>query len=294
MTAYKSLPEKDKELLPVVRAIAREAGRVIMRVYNEAASNDNAMQTEIKADNSPVTVADKLASGLIGRSLKRLTPDIPVVCEENDITIDPATTPAYWAVDPLDGTKEFIGRTGGFAVKIALLRNNVPVLAAVFSPVQDTLYYTATGEKSYKRVGDQAPVELNGRRAPRRGELTTLFNRTHADPAIYAAQRAALAARGLKIPENPHIIPGLPRNLQVAEGLADMVVVSGNDPTLQRSSGFVWDNATDWLLVRNAGGAMVRLTDGRDLRFDMPVREKMPGYATFGDRRAAARAFPEL
>ena len=82
MTMYKSLPEKDKELLPVVRAIAREAGRVIMRVYNEAASNDNAMQTEIKADNSPVTIADKLSSE---RSVDNM-PTCAVFSLEFDIT----------------------------------------------------------------------------------------------------------------------------------------------------------------------------------------------------------------
>src|SRR5690606_10096718 len=104
---------EDLSMLPVLRAIAREAGKIIMTVYNDAAGNDSALGTEIKSDHSPVTVADKLSSGFIGRSLRRLTPSIPVVCEENATDVDYRTTPAYWAVDPLDGTKEFIGRTGG-------------------------------------------------------------------------------------------------------------------------------------------------------------------------------------
>ncbi|MBU0801078.1 MAG: 3'(2'),5'-bisphosphate nucleotidase CysQ [Alphaproteobacteria bacterium] len=283
----------DHKLLPALCAVARGAGAILMDVYNQAASNDNVLGTEIKSDNSPVTIADKRASAFIEAKLHGLTPHIPVVCEENATDLDHKATPAYWAVDPLDGTKEFLGRTGGFAVKIALLRHNIPVLAAVFSPVQDTLYYTATDMLAFKQVGENAARAMYARHAMTKGALTTLFNKTHADPAIYAAKRTELAARGLKIPASPHIIPGLPRNLQVAEGLADLHVVTGKDATLQRSGGFVWDNATDWLLVHNAGGTMSRLTDGKPLQFDN-VREKMPGYVTFGDRRLAQKVFPEL
>lgn len=285
--------KEDLSLLPVLRAIARGAGAMIMDVYNDAASNDGALGTEIKDDNSPVTVADKRASAFIGRSLSRLTPGIPVVCEENATDIDYKTTPAYWAVDPLDGTKEFIGRTGGFAVKIALLRHNQPVLAAVYSPAYDTLYYTAYRQPAWKKVGNGPAVEMKTRPAPAAGELTTLFNLTHADPALYAAQRTNLLTRGLNIPALPDAVPNLPRNLRVAEGLADVYVVTGRDPSLQGSGGYVWDNATDDLLTRNAGGVIVRLTDGRAMNFG-PVRERMTGYVTFGDRALARKVFPEL
>lgn len=283
----------DLSMLPFLRAVAREAGKIIMGVYNQAADNGEGLFTEIKDDLSPVTVADKLSSGFIGRSLSRLTPHIPIVCEENATDLDYQTTPAYWAVDPLDGTKEFIGRTGGFAVKIALLRENQPVLATVFSPVHDTLYYTGPDLPAYKKVGTAPAMEMHARRAPVRGQLTTLFNQTHADPALYAAKRAELVARGLRIPAQPDAIPSLPRNLRVAEGLADVHVVTGKDPSLKRSGGFVWDNATDFLLTRHAGGTIVNLTDGQTMRFEN-VREKMPGYVTFGDPKLAKRVFPEL
>lgn len=293
----------DVKLIPALCATARGAGAVIMDIYNRAASNDNLLQTEIKDDNSPVTIADKRASAFIERNLQNLTPAIPVVSEENATDLDHRKINQYWAVDPLDGTKEFLGRTGGFAVKIALLRDNIPVLAAVFAPVQDTLYYTATDMLAFKKVGDE-PAQAIFTRAYsqeqnevkggfKRGDLTTLFNKTHADPEIYARKRIELAARGLNLPENPYIVPGLPRNLQVAEGLADLHVVTGRDPSLRGSGGFVWDNATDWLLVKNAGGDMRRLTDGKEMEFN-DVREKMPGYVTFGDRHLARSVFPKI
>jgi 3'(2'), 5'-bisphosphate nucleotidase len=295
MTEYTEKQRReDLSNLPVLRAIAREAGKIIMGIYNDAAANTGVLGTEIKHDQSPVTEADKLSSGFIGSSLSRLTPFVPVVCEENSTEIDHKNTPAYWAVDPLDGTKEFIGRTGGFAVKIALLRHNQPVLATVFSPAYDTLYFTAEGQPAWKKTGAAPAIAMQTRKAPSRGHLTTLFNQTHADPAIYAARRAELTARGLHIPAMPDAVPQLPRNLRVAEGIADVHVVTGKDPSLQYSGGFVWDNATDYLLTKNAGGTIVRLTDGREMHFDIDPREKMTGYVTFGDKALARKVFPEL
>lgn len=280
----------DIGLLPSLCAIAGNAGALIMGIYNEAAANDQVLGTTIKADNSPVTRADHLSSAYIEKALRALTPGIPVVCEENETAPGPDGT--YWAVDPLDGTKEFIGRTGGFAVKIGLLRDNMPVLSAVCAPAQDTLYYTATGLPAFKQVAGGPPAILRTRTAPRGGALTTLFNLTHADPALYDRERAALLARGLAVAAAPDPVPNLPRSLRVAEGLADVVVVTGKDETLQGSGGYVWDN-TDWLIVKNAGGAMIRLTDRQPLRFDTG-RERMPAYITIGDKKLARKAFPEL
>lgn len=283
---------KDESLLPGLCAIARGAGRIIMQVYNEAAQNSAAMQTEIKDDQSPVTVADKLSSRYIEQALQKLTPGIPVVSEENATDFACGSAREFWAVDPLDGTKEFIGRTGGFAVNIALLRDNVPVAGAVYSPVHDTIYFTATGQPAWQQTGSAAPVVMKTRDAlKQRGGLTTLFNKTHADPALYAAQRARMAGRGVTLPEEPQIIPGLPRNLQVAAGTADLHVVTGKDATLQGGGGYVWDNAATWLLVKNAGGEMRRLSDGQPLTFET-VRERMPSYVTIGDRKLGQKLFP--
>lgn len=287
----------DMQMLPALCQTAQGAGRLMMRVYNQAARNDNVLKTEIKDDHSPVTIADKIASRYIERKLRALAPHIPVVSEENATDVDTAHIPAYWAVDPLDGTKEFIGRTGGFAVKIALLRENEPVLAAVYAPAFDTLYYTGTNRPAVKKTGDTRVImQTRPASAPARGwqkgALTTLFNKNHADPALYTRERLRLGGMGLDLPAQPYGEPSLPRNLQVADGKADIYLVTGKDATLRGSGGFIWDNATDWLLVRNAGGTMRSLLDGRELSFAQDARARMPGYVTFGDRSLARKIFP--
>ena len=102
-------------MLDQVCQLARNAGDAIMQVYD----GTKPMDVVSKADNSPVTAADIAAHTVIMDGLRTLTPDIPVLSEE-----DPPGWEVrqhwqrYWLVDPLDGTKEFIKRNGEFTVNI--------------------------------------------------------------------------------------------------------------------------------------------------------------------------------
>ncbi|SQD07257.1 cysQ protein [Escherichia coli] len=111
-------------MLDQVCQLARNAGDAIMQVYD----GTKPMDVVSKADNSPVTAADIAAHTVIMDGLRTLTPDIPVLSEE-----DPPGWEVrqhwqrYWLVDPLDGTKEFIKRNGEFTVNIALIDHGKPI-----------------------------------------------------------------------------------------------------------------------------------------------------------------------
>lgn len=274
---------------------AKAAGAIIMGYYNAAANDESAIGIQIKEDESPVTEADKASSKHIETKLKQLTPDITVICEENKEDIAPEQP--HWAVDPLDGTKLFINRTDGFAVNIALILDSRPVLGVVYCPAFNTMYYSYEGSPSYRQTGRLPVQEITTRSSPKRswlgfkkGDLTTLFDKAHANQDIYHAQRQALEDRNLILPADPQGIRTLPQNLLVAEGLADIHIKTGRDPSLQGSGGFIWDNAADYIILKNAGGIMISLTDGKELAFDM-VRERMPGYIAFGDKSLGKRTF---
>lgn len=114
---------------PVV-AIAEEAAALLMRYYAEP------LEVTIKNDHSPVTKADIAANDFIVGKLKELTPEIPVIAEESNALLPDATTlKRFWLVDPLDGTKSFIKRTGEFTVNIGLVDEGKPVLGVVVVPV---------------------------------------------------------------------------------------------------------------------------------------------------------------
>ncbi len=129
-----------------VTKIAKDAGDAIMKIYG---TED--FQVETKGDESPLTIADKTANGIICAGLEKLDVQFPIVSEENKaIPYEERKDFTYsWLVDPLDGTKEFIKRNGEFTVNIALIHNQEPVLGVVYAPVVDEMYYAAKGEGAY-------------------------------------------------------------------------------------------------------------------------------------------------
>lgn len=126
---------------------ALKAGEEILSIYNDPKSD---FEIERKADNSPLTVADKKAHEAI-MAILSCTP-FPILSEEGK-HMDYAIRKDWdtlWIVDPLDGTKEFIKRNGEFTVNIALVRNSVPVFGVIYVPVKKELYFAVEGVGAYK------------------------------------------------------------------------------------------------------------------------------------------------
>jgi len=111
-----------------VIALAKKAGDAIMKIYSQD------FTAEYKADNSPLTQADKIANDIIAQGLGELSKGIPILSEEGMITPYKVRKKwrYFWLVDPLDGTKEFIKKNGEFTVNIALIDKNVPIMGVVY------------------------------------------------------------------------------------------------------------------------------------------------------------------
>lgn len=129
---------------------ALKAGEKILSIYNDPASD---FEIERKADNSPLTIADRKAHEAIVEILNQ-TP-FPILSEEGKhmeyaVRRDWNT---LWIVDPLDGTKEFIKRNGEFTVNIALVKEGTPILGVIYLPVKQELYFAADSLGAYKLSG---------------------------------------------------------------------------------------------------------------------------------------------
>jgi len=124
---------------------ALKGGIAIMEVYD---AND--FQIEKKADESPLTIADKKAHNSIVEILERT--DYPILSEEGKRLAfkDRKEWNIFWLVDPLDGTKEFIKRNGEFTVNVALIENGHPVLGVVYVPVFGSLYFASKSMGAFK------------------------------------------------------------------------------------------------------------------------------------------------
>lgn len=138
------------QLLEVAKRAALKAGKAILEIY---ASGD--FGVEMKSDRSPLTLADKAAHSIIVAHLEET--GLPVLSEEGiDIPYKERKNWDYfWLIDPLDGTKEFIKRTGEFTVNIALVRSNTPVAGVIYAPCINILYYGSKETGVYKIENDK-------------------------------------------------------------------------------------------------------------------------------------------
>lgn len=134
-------------MLEEVIEIAKKASQIIMEVYIS-----DKFETEYKEDNSPLTVADRLASELICSKLKELAPEIPIICEETaQVEYEERINwNKFWLIDPLDGTKEFLKKNGEFTVNIALIEDQEPVLGVVAVPVMNLIYFAEKDKGAYR------------------------------------------------------------------------------------------------------------------------------------------------
>ena len=144
------------ELIETVKQIAVDAGAEILKVYND----EQNFGITIKKDNSPLTIADQRSNKVICDGLKKLSPQIPIISEENkEIPYTTRKTFDYaWLVDPVDGTKEFIKRNGEFTVNIALIKKGEIILGVVYVPVSGELFWATKGNGAFVLVEGNNPI----------------------------------------------------------------------------------------------------------------------------------------
>ncbi|MEP7106543.1 MAG: 3'(2'),5'-bisphosphate nucleotidase CysQ [Ferruginibacter sp.] len=132
-------------LLEIAQRAALLAGKAILEVY---AAED--FGVEMKSDLTPLTLADKAAHNIIVSNLEET--GLPILSEEGGSVAyrDRKSWEYFWLIDPLDGTKEFIKRSGEFTVNIALVHNSIPVAGVIFAPVMNILYYGSKDSGVYK------------------------------------------------------------------------------------------------------------------------------------------------
>lgn len=226
---------------------ALQAGEEILKIYNDPHSD---FGIERKADNSPLTIADRKSNEVIMSHLEK-TP-FPIISEENK-AIDYSIRKQWktvWIVDPLDGTKEFIKRNGEFTVNIALTENSIPVLGVIYIPVKQILYFGTTDTKAYKaeNIVSSTPLQEIEKRA-----IMLPLNHTHPG-CIVVASRSHMNPetedfiRQLQEKFSPVKLVSIGSSIKiclVAEGCAD--IYPRFAPTME------WDTAAGHAIIKAAG-----------------------------------------
>ncbi|MEM6642729.1 MAG: 3'(2'),5'-bisphosphate nucleotidase CysQ [Bacteroidota bacterium] len=225
-----------KELLTVAKQAATAAGAEILKIYN---TGD--FSVEAKADNSPLTIADKAAHNTIVSFLEKT--GLPILSEEGQ-SIDYKERQAwdhFWMVDPLDGTKEFIKKNGEFTVNIALIHKGKSIMGVVYPPVLGELYWALEGEGAFRqRNGESKKLSTSKKRLHDQG-LKIVASRSHMSPEtqdfVDALDQPEIVSKGSSL-----------KFLLVAAGEADVYPRFG--PTME------WDTAAAQVIVSEAGGSV--------------------------------------
>ncbi len=226
---------------------SREAGRAILGIY------ETEFEVRAKDDASPVTEADVLSESIILPVLREITPEIPIIAEEAYAAGDRLDVSGgeFWLVDALDGTKEFVRRTGEFTVNIGLIQDNLPVFGIVHAPAIGTTYWGGDNGV-FRQSGDSAPEPITVR-APGEEGLVVMTSRSHR-----ANEEEFL--EDFTVRDEMHAGSSIKFCL-VAAGEADFYPRLG--PTSE------WDTAAGHAILRAAGGS-VRTLDGGDLKYGKP------------------------
>src|SRR3990167_2858451 len=172
---------KTEELLVVIA----EAERAVLEVYN---SGD--IQVETKSDDSPLTQADLAAHRILISGISKLYPDIPVVSEEGNEYENQqlVTKERFWLVDPLDGTREFIARSGHFTICAALIEEDMPSFGVVNAPALGVTYYGGSAlNGAYRITANESPKNIHTQSHVPPIVVASLSNLNH-DTGSYIAE----------------------------------------------------------------------------------------------------------
>ena len=243
------MPNYSKELQIALEA-AVKAGENIMEVYNSTES----INYEKKADDSPLTIADKKSHNTIIDFLKDT--EIDIISEESKSIEyqERKNWEEYWLIDPLDGTKEFIKKNGEFTVNIALIKNNKPHLGVVYCPVKKILYWNDNDKKVFKREKEETR-EIKKRKPINENEegLRVVVSRSH------MSEETSEYVNKLTRPELISCGSSL-KFLYIADNKADIYPRFG--PTME------WDTAAAHSILNALEIHVINLDTGRELSYN--------------------------
>lgn len=243
--------EHHNELDAALRAAVR-AGRAVMEIYDKVGGGASSPQTvRTKADDSPVTGADLASHRILTEELAGT--GHAVRSEEGGAVRTGPDSDTIWIIDPLDGTSDFVDRTGEFTVMVALVRRGVPVLGVIVWPAAGAAFaaqrgrgaFRYAGGRGWRRIKVTGSSSLSGCRVI--GSRHHLTDRERGLIARLGAASFASVGSSLKV-------------CMISSGEAEAYITT-TDKMKQ------WDTAASHCIITEAGG---RMTDvlGRDLVYD--------------------------
>ena len=235
----------NEELLKISN-ISVEAGRIILDFYNKN------LNITFKADESPLTQADLASNKFITDSIKKMSPNIPILSEEEFVEWHIRKEwKKYWLIDPLDGTKEFIKRNGEFTVNVALINDGFPIFGSVYAPFKKELYWAYKNLGAWKSENKASEFQIFTKLNTSNKRI--VISRSHPNEKVtefinqYDSHELIRMGSSLKL-------------CCIAEGKADIYPRLG--PTSE------WDIGAAQCVVEEAGGSVLQVNNNKRLMYN--------------------------
>ena len=239
---------------------AIEAGKLaskeIMRIYHTP------FDVEIKEDNSPVTLADKTADKIIREYLSKKYPDHAFLTEESDDDLERLDKEFIWIVDPVDGTKDFVAKDGGFTTNIALCHRHELVVGVVVVPATGVIYYASKGEGAFFTDGEKVERMHVSDRLTDLTCYTSVFHHNDFEQDVIDRHRDKIA-RVEKLGSSIKVC-------EIAHGFGDCTFRL--TPNTKE-----WDTAACQIILEEAGGIFVE-PDGAPITYNRKDVYNHKGY----------------
>jgi 3'(2'), 5'-bisphosphate nucleotidase len=260
-------------VLDPIHDLAVKAGLQIKEIYN---SNEYLSTVSRKSDNSPLTIADLASDKIIASGLSDLYPEVPIISEERPAPPyeDRKSWEHFWLVDPLDGTEDFLQRTGNFTVNIALIERTRPVLGVIYLPLQEALYF-ADASGAFKQLPEEEPRRIQVRTNAARKDLRAVESGLH----LKESERQFLKRNAIG---HCRQVGSAIKFCLVAEGEADVYYQGGQN--------WEWDTAAGQAIVERAGGAVVE-SSLKPLGYNKPTLKNSTYLCTASLSLAARLSF---
>ncbi|MFB5639353.1 MAG: 3'(2'),5'-bisphosphate nucleotidase CysQ [Nitrosopumilus sp.] len=239
------IPISDKipELDLAIKA-AIEAGNAILEIYQSD------YETSTKNDDSPITDADLKSNEVIKKILSQTEHDI--LSEEDKDDLTRLSQEMIWIIDPLDGTSDFIDKTGEFTVMIALIKNKKPILGVIGWPTEKTLFVAQKGSGAFRFSNDKWS-KISVTKVSELPKCRTVGSRHH----LSDKEKSFIKKLGI---EDFTSIGSSLKVGKISSGEAEAYITTTNKMK-------EWDSAASYCIISEAGGKMTDMS-GNDLTYN--------------------------
>jgi len=241
----KDIPILDRipELDIAIKA-AKEAGDAILEIYQRD------FDTHTKKDNSPITEGDLKSNEIIKKILSET--EHMILSEEEDDDLSRLSENMIWIVDPLDGTSDFIDKTGEFTIMIALIKNKKPILGVIGWPTEKTFFVAQKGSGAF-RYSNNEWHKISVTSISELSKCRTVGSRHH------LSDREKSFIKKLGIEDFTSIGSSLKVG-KISSGEAEVYITTTNKMK-------EWDSAASYCIIFEAGGKMTDML-GNDITYN--------------------------